>query len=174
MQRYPVGAFARLKQLFSEDPSSEPEEDAKEPDLEANGQPDGVVDREEDRDEIEDNVEDNLDAEVEDNGEDKDYNPVGDASADLSSEEEGQDHGCTTTPTRLVERETFKLLRFDCEKRRWRTLALGDFYPSECGHGIFIVLLLSEWCGFFTDVIEEQKLKGSCVILSRILDVPKH
>ncbi|CAB1431293.1 unnamed protein product [Pleuronectes platessa] len=96
--------------LFSEDPSSEPEEDAKGPDLEADGQPDGVADREEDRDDFEDDVEDDLDDEVEDNGDDKDYDPVGDASADLSSldkEEEGQDHGCTTTPTGLVERETF-------------------------------------------------------------------
>ncbi|CAB1431596.1 unnamed protein product [Pleuronectes platessa] len=50
MPRYHIGAFARLKQLFSEDPSSEPEEDVKEPDLEADGQPDGLADREGDRD----------------------------------------------------------------------------------------------------------------------------
>ncbi|CAB1434349.1 unnamed protein product [Pleuronectes platessa] len=98
MPGYHVGAFARLKQLFSEDPSSEPREDPKEPDLEADGQPDGVADREEDRDDFEDDVEDNMDDEVEDNGDDKDYDPM----------EEGQDHGCTTTPTGLVERETFK------------------------------------------------------------------
>ncbi|XP_060934053.1 uncharacterized protein LOC133010481 [Limanda limanda] len=104
-------ADSLLEQLFSQDPSSEPEEDAKEADREADGQPDGGADWEEDRDDFEDDVEDNLEDEVEDNGDDKDYDLVGDASADSSSleeEEEGQDHGCTTTPTGLVEGETFQ------------------------------------------------------------------
>ncbi|CAB1457283.1 unnamed protein product [Pleuronectes platessa] len=55
-------------------------------------------------------MEDNYDDEVKDNRDNKDYDPVGDASADLSSldeEEEGQDHGRTATPTGLVERDTF-------------------------------------------------------------------
>ncbi|CAB1457293.1 unnamed protein product [Pleuronectes platessa] len=111
MLRYHVRRVSLLEQLFSEDPSSEPEEDAKEPDLEADGRPDGVADRKEDRDHFEDDVEDNSEDEVEDKGDDKDYDPVGDASADTSSldeEEEGQDHGCTTTPTGLVEGDAFQ------------------------------------------------------------------
>ena len=83
-----------LQQLFSQQPSSEPEEDAKEPDREA--------DRGED---TEDGEEDDI--------RDEDYDPVGETSADSSScgeEEEGQDHGITTTTTTgLRERETFLL-----------------------------------------------------------------
>ena len=118
-----------LQQLFSQQPSSEPE-----PDQEADGQgdreADGEADREKDReaDREEDRLEDRQEygeadrkadrgEETDDDGdyegyedyEDDDYDPVGN-SADSSScgEEEGQDHGITTTTTTgLGERATF-------------------------------------------------------------------
>ncbi|CAB1449813.1 unnamed protein product [Pleuronectes platessa] len=86
----------------------------------------GVADREEDRDACEDDVEENSEDEVKDNGDDKDNDPVGDASADsscLDEEEEGQDHVCTTTPTRLVERETFKSRN---REMTWSSRAYGQ------------------------------------------------
>ena len=96
-----------LQQLFSQQPSSEPEEDTKELDREADGQGHGEEDREADREEDTDNAD--YDYDEDDNS--GDYDPVGDPSADSSSleeEEEGQDHGITTTTTTgLVERETF-------------------------------------------------------------------